>query len=91
MFMTHLHRLVTRGMLAVGLIGLLCFSSRGEEAPSLSVTEFKRLHQQLQPPRDESWRLLPWHNSILEARAEAAREKKPLYLLVRSGHPLGCV
>jgi hypothetical protein len=57
----------------------------------LSPAEFQELHQALQPPSDEAWRELPWENSIVEAVALAARDKKPLYMLVRSGHPLGCV
>lgn len=57
----------------------------------LTPTRFEELHRALQPPAGEAWRTLPWHTSILEARAVAARERKPVYMLVRSGHPLGCV
>lgn len=53
--------------------------------------EFEKLHRQLQPPAGELWRTIPWKTSILEARALAAKEKKPLVMRVRSGHPLGCV
>ena len=41
------------------------------------------------PPRNEPWRSLPWHVSVLEARAQALREKKPVYLWAAVGHPLG--
>ena len=57
----------------------------------LPDAEFEKLHKQLQPPADELWRTVPWKTSILEARALAAKEKKPLVMRVRSGHPLGCV
>ena len=56
----------------------------------LSVAEFEKLHKELSCSR-EPWQEIPWQLSILEARARAAKEKKPVYLLVRSGHPLGCV
>ena len=72
---------------AVGLAGPRV---RAEEKP-LTVEEFERLHRALQAPKDEAWRGLPWHDSIVEARVEAVKEKKPIYMLVRSGHPLGCV
>jgi len=36
-------------------------------------------------------RAVPWKLSILEAQAQAAKEKKPIFMLVHSGHPLGCV
>ncbi len=56
----------------------------------LSVADFEKLHQELQPPKDEPWRSIPWHVSILEARAQAARDKKPIFVWVASGEPLGC-
>ena len=49
-----------------------------------------RLRSQLPSAIDEPWRCIPWKLSLLEARRVAAREKKPLVMLVRSGHPLGC-
>jgi len=56
----------------------------------LSQAEFQKLHADLNPPA-APWEGIPWRLSILEACAEAAKEKKPVYMLVRSGHPLGCV
>jgi hypothetical protein len=67
------------------------FSSPGQAAEGLSVAEFEKLHKQLQPPRDEPWRTIPWKMSLLEASRLAAKEKKPVVMRVRSGHPLGCV
>ena len=55
----------------------------------LSREEFARLHQLCRPPRNEAWRSLPWTPSVLEARAKALREKKPVYLWAAVGHPLG--
>jgi len=75
------------------IIGLAVGGSHAKQtsrAAGLTVAEFQRLHRELQPPKEE-WRSLPWQTSLLAARAIALREKKPLYMLVRSGHPLGCV
>jgi hypothetical protein len=68
-----------------------CLAAPARAADDLTDAEFQKLHQQLQPPRDELWRTIPWQMSILEARELAAKEKKPLVLRVRAGHPLGCV
>ena len=62
----------------------------GLSEEGLSAAEFARLHRELQPPRDELWSSIPWHVSIVEARQEAAREKKPIFVWVASGEPLGC-
>ena len=68
------------------LAALLLLAQEG-----LTDAEFEKLHRQLQPPEGELWRTVPWKTSILEARALGAKEKKPLVMRVRSGHPLGCV
>ncbi|HYT93635.1 MAG TPA: hypothetical protein VEL76_33260 [Gemmataceae bacterium] len=64
---------------------------RSQEGQGLSAAEFEKLRRLLQPSREEAWQQLPWKLSLLEARDQAARAKKPVFLLVRSGHPLGCV
>jgi hypothetical protein len=72
-------------------IGLVSAPAADDKPASLSETEFEKLHRELQPPAGELWRTIPWKTEILDARAEAAKEKKPIFMLVRSGHPLGCV
>lgn len=60
-------------------------------ASPLDGAEFEQLHKSLQLPPDEPWRTIPWETEITDACARAAKEKKPVALRVRSGHPLGCV
>ena len=62
----------------------------GEKSNGLSTAEFEKLHKDLQPPKDELWRSIPWHVSIIEAREAAAKSKKPIFVWVDSGEPLGC-
>jgi hypothetical protein len=61
-----------------------------DAAPKLTQAEFAKLHKELTSAK-EPWQSIPWHLSILEARAQAAKENKPVYMLCRAGHPLGCV
>ena len=56
----------------------------------LTLAEFEKLHNELQPPKDELWRTIPWHVSILEGRDAAAKNGKPIFVWVASGEPLGC-
>jgi hypothetical protein len=67
------------------------FPSPAPAAEAFTLAEFAKLHKELQPPKDELWRTIPWQLSILEARRLAARAKKPIVMRVRAGHPLGCV
>lgn len=56
----------------------------------LTGAEFEKLHKDLSPPADEVWQSIPWRTSLLEARAEAARDRKPLFMWSMDGTPLGC-
>jgi len=76
--------LVRAGTLAVAFAAVASLSAQDGLDP------FKKLHGELTSAK-EPWQTIPWHLSILDARAEAAKEKKPVYLLARAGHPLGCV
>lgn len=66
------------------------FLAAGEQARGLTVADFEKLHNDLQPPDNELWRTIPWKVSILEGRELAATTKKPIFVWVASGEPLGC-
>ncbi|WP_309706894.1 hypothetical protein [Armatimonas sp.] len=40
---------------------------------------------------EELWLQIPWRTNIMAARLEAQRTRKPLYLWIMNGNPLGCV
>jgi len=61
------------------------------QAADLDEAQFAKLHKQLQPPAEEGWSSIPWKTSLVQACVQAAREKKPLFMVCRAGHPLGCV
>ncbi|MCH7727605.1 MAG: hypothetical protein IH991_14140 [Planctomycetes bacterium] len=61
------------------------------QTPTLDVDQFAKLHRQLKPPAEEGWSSIPWKTSLVQACVQAAREKKPLLMVCRAGHPLGCV
>tara|TARA_Y100000385_G_C13082348_1_gene634603 strand:- start:354 stop:608 length:255 start_codon:yes stop_codon:yes gene_type:complete len=44
----------------------------------------------LQPGKDALWRTIPWKLSVLEARAVALKQDKPIFIWAMDGHPLGC-
>lgn len=75
---------------AAVIVGALLSGTVAAVEPTPSVADFERLHKELFAGR-EAWQNIPWRLSITEAQAAAAKENKPIYMLVRSGHPLGCV
>jgi hypothetical protein len=59
----------------------------------LQVAEIERLHRLIKPQTGESrWIEIDWYPSVWEARQQAAREGKPLFLWAGSGGapPAGC-
>ena len=73
------------------LIALSLLTSMIGQPHGLDVREFERLHAHLRPPAEEGWSSIAWKTSLAQACVLAVREKKPLFMVVRSGHPLGCV
>jgi hypothetical protein len=81
--MQLIHRMIATVML-VGIVTLALGQSADTPA------EFAKLHNELTSTK-EAWQAIPWHVSLLDARTQAAKENKPIYMLCRAGHPLGCV
>jgi hypothetical protein len=73
------------------VMGLVSMRAAEDRTAALSEAEFEKLHRELQPPSGELWRTIPWKTTLLDARNQAIQDKKPIFMLVRSGHPLGCV
>lgn len=78
------------GLILLGFRASPVLDAQQQTTSSLSVAEFDKLHRELQPPADELWRSIPWQVSILAGREQAARDKKPIFVWVASGEPLGC-
>jgi hypothetical protein len=57
---------------------------------ALQIADWTKLHEELVPKRTEAWQTIPWRVDLLEARAAAIEEGKPLFLWSMNGHPLGC-
>ena len=55
----------------------------------ISTAELENLHAELQPVPGR-WLQIPWMTGLLDARAKAVKEKKPLFMWAMNGHPLGC-
>lgn len=70
--------------------GLLATPISQADEPRLTRADFEELHTELTAAK-EPWQAIPWRLSLLEACAQAAKDNKPVYMLARAGHPLGCV
>ena len=76
---------------AVCLAGALWSFAPGRTgAGGIDNAQFDKLHKELSSAK-EPWQNLPWQLSLVQACSVAAKENKPVYMLCRSGHPLGCV
>jgi hypothetical protein len=80
-------------LVIVGSAGILAATpsrARAEEPATsgLSAAEYDRLTSELQL-KNQPWAAIPWRVSVTEARQVAAREHKPIFLVVNTGNCLG--
>ena len=45
----------------------------------------------LPAPEEERWLQIPWRTDLMQARTDAQRSGKPLFMWIMDGHPLACV
>jgi hypothetical protein len=41
-------------------------------------------------PEEEKWLSIPWRTDLNQARADAARDGKPMFFWIMNGDPMGC-
>jgi len=73
-----------------GALAIFMLVSPWLSAAELKEADFLVLHSQLQPPRNEPWRTIPWKITLIDAQRIAIEEKKPIFIWAMDGHPLGC-
>ena len=54
----------------------------------LSDDDYKKLQPELRL-KSKGWATLPWRATLTEARLAALREKKPIFMMVDTGNPIG--
>ncbi|MGC6426242.1 MAG: hypothetical protein ACON5H_04505 [Akkermansiaceae bacterium] len=69
------------------LISVLLFAA----SSALSSADGQLIAEILPKPSETEWQKISWRTDLWEARKEAAKAKKPIYLWEMDGHPLGCV
>lgn len=76
----------------VAFLGLVVASAATADEPRpIAPGDFERLHKmvRVQPDEQRFWQI-PWKLSIAEARAEAARDGKPIFVWAGAGGaPIG--
>ena len=61
------------------------------QAPSPSNSTLEQKVAAVLPTTvEDRWTQIPWRANLMEARADAEREGKPLFLWIMDGNPLAC-
>lgn len=84
-----LKRLVVTAVCATAATAAVWAATLKFNVERLAPEEFARMHASVSP-KDEKWTEIPWQTDLQEARRRAAEEKKPLFMWIMDGHPLGC-
>lgn len=54
----------------------------------LSDEEFRKIQPEMRL-KNKGWGSLPWRATLTDAREAAVREKKPIFMMVDTGNPIG--
>jgi hypothetical protein len=54
----------------------------------LSEEEFRKIQPEMRL-KSKGWASLPWRATLTDAREAAIREKKPIFMMVDTGNPIG--
>jgi hypothetical protein len=65
------------------LLALVVLVPRG-----LSDEDYRKLQPELRL-KSKGWAALPWRSTLTDARLAALREKKPIFMMVDTGNPIG--
>lgn len=57
-------------------------------AGGLSDEDYRKLQPDLRL-KSKGWASLPWQATVTQARQTALREKKPIFMMVDTGNPIG--
>lgn len=50
--------------------------------------DFEKLRKEIRL-KSKSWATIPWQASVTEARVLAAKTKRPIFMMVDTGNPIG--
>lgn len=65
------------------LAALLLFLPAG-----MSEEEYRKIQPEMRL-KSKGWASLPWRATLTDARESAIREKKPIFMMVDTGNPIG--
>jgi hypothetical protein len=65
------------------LLSLLALRPAG-----LSDDEYRKIQPELRL-KSKGWASLPWRATLTDAREAALKEKKPIFMMVDTGNPIG--
>lgn len=50
----------------------------------------QKIAEILPTKEDEKWLSIPWRTDLGQARIDAQKEGKPIFMWIMNGHPMGC-
>lgn len=49
-----------------------------------------RIAEIVAKPSEEKWLSIPWRTNLTQARIDAQKADKPMFMWIMNGHPMGC-
>lgn len=69
----------------------ICLAGMSGLSAQMAPRDLQVVKEILPSVEEKAWQKIDWKVDLWEARREAAKTGKPIYLWEMDGHPLGCV
>jgi len=69
----------------------ICLVGMGGLSAQMTPKDLQVVKEILPKVEEKAWQNIDWKVDLWEARREAEKTGKPIYLWEMDGHPLGCV
>ena len=79
-----------RSLPVAALLALACFTARGDDAHPKKTPLDERIQSVLPGADEEKWLKVAWVSDLARGRFEANAARKPIFLWLMNGDPLGC-
>ena len=77
-------------LLPLALLLLGHGSPTSKSAPALPLTLDQRIASVLPTAEEDRWKTVGWRVNLMQAREEAQKANKPVFLWIMVGNPQGC-
>lgn len=76
-------------LFSIGIAFVMFLATAAQSAATVAALD-EKIAAVMPKPGEERWLTIPWRLELNKARAESQKLKRPMFLWIMNGHPMGC-